>query len=119
MGTQTLVFTMHLLLLSGLLASATAATSCDNCQAVVDTLAAYLTSDESVMRQQEMLVPEICPGAENPAECESGLPDFWKSIALVLWPNYYNSDPQVTTETKAAQSYKQLSKAVQSRRNIL
>jgi len=32
--------------------------------------------------------------AENPAECEAGLPDFWRAIALRLWPAYYNPEAE-------------------------
>merc|ERR1712203_92796 len=43
----------------------------------------------SLAEQDEILVSGLCPQAENVAECEEQLPNFWESIALVLWPAYY------------------------------
>merc|ERR1712032_1514341 len=66
------------------------ANSCDDCTAVVNVLAMGLVSDASIANQQAILVGGLCPTSENPAECEAGLPDFWKAIALALWPGYYD-----------------------------
>jgi len=74
---------------SALLAMAVA-NSCDDCTAVVNVLAMGLVSDASIANQQAILVGGLCPTSENPAECEAGLPDFWKAIALALWPGYYD-----------------------------
>ena len=41
--------------------------------------------------QIDLLVAGLCPGAEDPAECEAGLPDFWRAIAALLWPGYWDS----------------------------
>ena len=38
---------------------------------------------------QGILVSGLCPGAEDPAECEAALPGLWAGIAALLWPNYW------------------------------
>ena len=58
-------------------------------KALVSTLGAHLVSEHSLAEQDEILVSGLCPQAENVAECEEQLPNFWESIALVLWPAYY------------------------------
>ena len=58
-------------------------------KALVSTLGAHLVSEHSLAEQDEILVNGLCPQAENVAECEEQLPNFWESIALVLWPAYY------------------------------
>merc|ERR1719249_270768 len=55
---------------SALLALAVADT-CSDCTAVVSTIAARLSSEESIAAQQGILVGGLCPGAEDPAECEA------------------------------------------------
>merc|ERR1712179_662564 len=71
-----------------LLAVATADT-CTDCKALVSTLGAHLVSEHSLAEQDEIMVGGLCPQAENVAECEEQLPNFWESIALILWPAYY------------------------------
>ena len=94
---------------SALLALAVADT-CSDCTAVVSTIAARLSSEESLAAQgvdilycqtisifpyfQAILVGELCPSQENPAECEAALPEFWNMIAALLWPGYW--DPNVS-----------------------
>merc|ERR1711992_18882 len=36
----------------------------------------------------------LCPQVEASEECVEGLPDFWKQVAMVLWPGYYNADAE-------------------------
>ena len=74
------------------LASATSNTRCEDCNAVVSTLATYLTSEESLANQVDILLAEVCPGAEDPEGCVDGLPGFWADIAMLLWPGYW--DPE-------------------------
>ena len=66
--------------------------TCDDCTAVVNSIAAYLTSEESLAKQVDILLAEVCPQTENPDGCLDGLPDFWNSIAMLLWPGYYTAD---------------------------
>ena len=40
------------------------------------------------------MVGGICPGAEDVAACEAGLPGLWNQIAALLWPGYW--DPTVS-----------------------
>ena len=42
---------------------------------------------------QAILVGGLCPGAEDVAQCEANLPEFWGMIAALLWPGYW--DPSV------------------------
>merc|ERR1719208_633110 len=64
---------MKELLVCSTLIVAIAANTCDDCTAIVT-----------------VLVGGLCPTAEDVAECEAGLPAFWKAIALGLWPGYYD-----------------------------
>merc|ERR1719356_58973 len=78
---------------SALLALAVADT-CSDCTAVVSTIAARLSSEESIAAQQGILVGGLCPGAEDPAECEAALPGFWAGIAAILWPGYWDPNAE-------------------------
>ena len=76
------------------LASATSEGTCEDCQAVVGTVATYLTSDVSLANQIDILLAEVCPTAEDPDECVDGLPEFWAKIAMIMWPGYWNADAE-------------------------
>ena len=58
--------------------------TCDDCTAVVNSIAAYLTSEESVAKQVDVLLAEVCPQTQNPEECLNGLPESWQRVAMVL-----------------------------------
>merc|ERR1719228_2683318 len=75
--------------LSALLALASG-DQCDDCTAVVTTLSAYLTSDDSISRQVDILLAKVCPGAEDVDGCVANLPEFWSRVANSLWPGYYD-----------------------------
>ena len=75
--------------LSALLALASG-DQCDDCTALVNTLSAYLTSDDSIRRQVDILLAEVCPGAEDVDGCVANLPDFWYRVASTMWPGYYD-----------------------------
>ena len=49
-------------------------------------LVARLTGEESIAEQVAVLVGTLCPGAEDPAECESGIPEIWPEIAMAMYP---------------------------------
>merc|ERR1739842_161018 len=68
------------------------ADTCTDCTAVVSALGAHLVSEHSLAEQDEIMVGGLCPQAENVAECEEQLPNFWESIALILWPAYYSPE---------------------------
>ena len=55
-------------------------------------MAEYLTSEISVAMQVRILRSEVCPQVEETEACIEKLPDFWKEIAMVLWPGYYQAD---------------------------
>lgn len=90
------VIMKFIIALSCLLAvvSATSDATCEDCQAVVMTLSAYLTSEESVGNQVDILLAQVCPRAENPEECVEELPAFWGQIVSVLWPGYFDADAE-------------------------
>ena len=81
-----------LVVFAAFLALASAEWTCDDCQAVVKALAAYSTSEDSIQRQVDLLLAEVCPVASNVDECVEQLPEFWTKIANILWPAYYNPD---------------------------
>merc|ERR1719384_2010844 len=74
---------------SALLALAVADT-CSDCTAVVSTIAARLSSEESIAVQQGILVGGLCPTAEDVAGCEANLRGFCAGIAAILWPGYWD-----------------------------
>merc|ERR1712200_14194 len=49
-----------------------------------------LMSEESLESQKAILVGGLCPGAEDVAQCEANLPEFWGMIAALLWPGYWD-----------------------------
>ena len=85
--------TLKAFIFSALLALV-AADTCTDCTAVVNFIAARLTTEESIAAQSAVLVGGLCPTTEDPAACEAGLPGFWAAIAVILWPGYY--DPSVS-----------------------
>merc|ERR1712212_1231470 len=92
---EILVFTMKIFFaLAALLTISTTSAewTCEDCTAVVNSMAAYLTSEESVGKQVDILLADVCPQVENAEECVEALPDFWAQIAQVLWPGYYNAE---------------------------
>merc|ERR1712045_368042 len=68
--------------------------TCEDCTAVVNSMSAYLTSEESLRKQVDILLADVCPQVEASEECVAGLPDFWMPVAMVLWPGYYNADAE-------------------------
>merc|ERR1712066_156407 len=89
------VFTMKIFFaLAALLTISTSSAKwpCEDWTAVVNSMAAYLTSEESVGKQIDIPLADVCPQVENPKGCVEGLPDFWAQIAQVLWPGYYNAE---------------------------
>merc|ERR1712088_510068 len=96
MGTYSLAFcsltqssTMKAFIISSALLALAAADSCSDCTAVVSTIAARLSSEESIASQQAILVGGLCPTTEDPASCEQDLPGFWSMIAALLWPGHW------------------------------
>eukprot|EP00091_Calanus_sinicus_P019090 TRINITY_DN4631_c0_g1_i1.p1 TRINITY_DN4631_c0_g1~~TRINITY_DN4631_c0_g1_i1.p1 ORF type:complete len:105 (-),score=29.62 TRINITY_DN4631_c0_g1_i1:367-681(-) len=54
--------------------------TCDDCTAVVNSMAAYLTTEESIAKQVDILLADVCPMDENPEDCIAELPDFWTAL---------------------------------------
>merc|ERR1719402_1739986 len=71
---------MKAFLFSSALLALAVADSCSDCTAVVSTIAARLSSEESIAAQQGILVGGLCPGSEDPAECEAALPGIWRAL---------------------------------------
>merc|ERR1712083_890506 len=88
------ILTSTLLALASTLVALASANTCTDCTALVNAIRAYTTSDEDITYQQGILVGALCPSAEDPAQCESALPYFWKAIALRLWPAYYDPEAE-------------------------
>merc|ERR1712055_480163 len=90
MGSLTQLSTMRAFIFSSVLLALAAADTCSDCTVVVSTIAARLTSEESIASQQAILVGGLCPTAEDVAGCEANLPGFWAQIAAILWPGYWD-----------------------------
>merc|ERR1712130_1082154 len=73
------------------------ADTCSNCTAVVKHLEEFLVSAPGIDLQTTILVAGLCPQANDPEACPEALPPFWKMIADLLWPAYY--DPKVAEPT--------------------
>ena len=72
------------------LACATSEPTHEDCDAVVMTIAAQLTTQESIDRQVDVLLAEVCVMDEDPSDCLANLPALWNKIAMVLWPGYWD-----------------------------
>ena len=81
---------MLLTALSSVILLASAEPTCDDCYAVINSAAAYLTTEDSVNRQVEILVTGVCPQLDDADTCVANLPEFWGQIASVLWPGYFD-----------------------------
>merc|ERR1739842_121650 len=73
---------------------ATTEVGCEDCKALVSTMGMYLSSEESIAKQVEILLAEFCPTYSDPQACVEGLPEFWEKVAMMLWPGYYNPDEE-------------------------
>merc|ERR1719357_662406 len=85
---------MKALLFSSIFVALAAADTCSDCTAVVNAIQARLMSEESIAAQQAILVGGLCPGTDDPAECEANLPGFWAQIAALLWPGYWDPNAE-------------------------
>merc|ERR1719219_3328303 len=81
---------MKVFIFSSALLALAAADSCSDCTAVVSTIAARISTEESLAAQGAILVGGLCPSAEDVAQCEANLPQFWNMIAALLWPGYWD-----------------------------
>merc|ERR1711887_38322 len=93
-GQSTVIMKVFLVLSAALLVSASATTEvgCEDCKALVNSMATWFTNPVSIEKQVMVLLAEVCPGSSNPDGCTEGLPDFWTKIAMILWPGYYNAE---------------------------
>jgi len=46
----------------------------------------YLMSADSIAEQIEIIVANVCPGAEDPVGCEAGMRTWWEGIAMAMFP---------------------------------
>merc|ERR1711874_71711 len=94
--TRIVIMKVFLIFFTALLSTVFATTEigCEDCKALVSTLGKYLSSEESIARQVDILLAEVCPGASDPDACVEGLPEFWGDIAMGMWPAYYNPDEE-------------------------
>merc|ERR1711913_210859 len=95
-STRIVIMKVFLIFFTALLSTVFATTEigCEDCKALVSTLGMYLSSEESIARQVDILLAEICPQAEDPEACMEGLPAFWEKVAMMLWPGYYNPEEE-------------------------
>ena len=66
--------------------------TCDNCERAGAELSNILTSEAGLVIQENLILTQYCPEKKTPQEnCEAFVPDFWKAIALQLWPEAWSS----------------------------
>merc|ERR1712004_606610 len=101
MGTQCNTGTMWTnLLISISILSTAKADTCSDCTAVVNHIEEFLITRPGLDLQTTILVAGLCPLANDPEACPEALPPFWKMIADLLWPSYY--DPNCVNGIKAS-----------------
>merc|ERR1711962_1458275 len=83
----------NLLMVISILSTAKADT-CSDCTAVVNHLEEFLVSGPGLDLQTTILVAGLCPLANDPEACPEALPPFWKMIADLLWPSYYDPNAE-------------------------
>merc|ERR1719184_594740 len=81
---------MKVFIFSSALLALAAADTCSDCTAVVSTIAARLSTEESLAAQGAILVGALYPDQNDPAACADSLPEFWYMIATLLWPGYWD-----------------------------
>merc|ERR1739849_25133 len=89
MGTSSKVTSLSMLAfatLASLLAVSSAQVTCDECKTAGAAMVARLTGEESIAEQVAVLVGTLCPGAQDPAGCEAGIPAAWPEIAMAMYP---------------------------------
>merc|ERR1711937_560510 len=99
MGTSSKVTSLSMLAfatLASLLAVSSAQVTCDECKTAGAAMVARLTGEESIAEQVAVLVGTLCPGAEDPAGCEAGIPEAWPEIAMAMYPVF--QDRETTCE---------------------
>ena len=64
--------------------------TCEDCDRAVQTLSEISTSEEAINVQIMNLVNEMCPTTEVPDNCEAFLPDFWRALAMRIWPEAWS-----------------------------
>ena len=63
--------------------------TCEDCSNLADALAKASTSDSAIAAELAVILPVVCPGAPDPAECEDELPAFWEAIARAVFTDDY------------------------------
>merc|ERR1712123_253022 len=65
MGKHGRITMKFLFALATVISIASAEWTCDDCTAVVNSISAYLTSEESMAKQVDILLSEVCPQVED------------------------------------------------------
>merc|ERR1711970_13972 len=70
-GQSTVIMKVFLVLSAALLVSASATTEvgCEDCKALVNSMATWFTNPVSIEKQVMVLLAEVCPGSSNPDGC--------------------------------------------------
>ena len=59
--------------------------TCEECTRLARSLGEVSTSEAALEFQLAVIVPLVCPGAPDPAQCEADLPTFWGAISTNLF----------------------------------
>jgi|ERR1711915_395067 len=65
---------------------ASALPTCEECKDLIGMEQAHLLGAESIAEQQGILLAEMCPAVEDPAECEAGIQARWGDMMAALLP---------------------------------
>merc|ERR1711915_967450 len=60
--------------------------SCEECDRAKEELTNILTSEGGLEIQVNHILSDYCANSADAANCEAFVPDFWKAIAMQLWP---------------------------------
>ena len=62
--------------------------SCEECDRGQQELTNILTSEAGLEIQVKHIISDYCPYSDDADNCEAFVPDFWKAIAMQLWPEH-------------------------------
>lgn len=59
--------------------------ACQVCRAGTGKLFEALNTDESLTRQEQLIIDEGCPNLDDPEGCATGVLTWWRSMAAAIY----------------------------------